>query len=125
MTRGYSPKLPLSFSLEGGYTLNKNIPEVAKQNLKNILLTNPGERIWDSNFGVGLKRFLFEQRVEQTFERIKDRIYSQVEEYLPYIEIQKIDIKSDEENENTIYLTISYYITSISIGDLIKITVRP
>ena len=40
----------------------KTINEVAKQNFRMLLLTEPGERVWDANYGIGLKRFLFEQR---------------------------------------------------------------
>lgn len=124
MTRGYSPKFPLSFSTEGGYTLNKSIIEVFKQNLKNLILTNPGERIFDSKFGVGLKRFLFEPRTEEVNQAIKNRIYIQVAEYMPFIDIRAIDIANDENDENTIYLSITYFIKNISLIDRLNIKVK-
>ena len=34
--------------------------EQVKSNLINVLLTEPGERVYEPNFGVGLKRRLFE-----------------------------------------------------------------
>lgn len=125
MTRGYSPKLPLSFSADGGYDLNKTISEVVKQNFKTLLLTSPGERIFYSSFGVGLKRFLFEPRTEQTNQQIKNRIYSQVDTYMPFIEINNINFSSDPQEENAIYITISYFITNISSYDSISLLVRP
>ena len=65
MTLGLSPKLPLQLdSMMGSYALNKTDKGVIKQNFKNLLLTNPGERIMDVRFGVGLSRFLFENRSE-------------------------------------------------------------
>ena len=61
--QGYSPKLPLVFDKteDGPYGLNKTILETIKQNLKMLLLTNPGERIMNSDFGVGVRVFLFQQ----------------------------------------------------------------
>lgn len=125
MTRGYSPKLPLSLSPDGGYALNQNVTDVVKQNFKTLLLTSPGERIFSSSFGVGLKRFLFEPRTEETFIQIKNRIYSQTNEYLPFIDIMDIQIVPDLEQENLIYVTIQYFIKNISFYDLIKLTVSP
>jgi hypothetical protein len=37
-----------------------DLTSVVDQNIKMTLLTSPGERVFDSNFGVGLKRYLFE-----------------------------------------------------------------
>jgi len=57
MPSGLSPKLPLTVSeVFGPYNLNTNFEDLAKQNLKMLILTIPGERIMDPNFGVGLRR---------------------------------------------------------------------
>lgn len=123
MTTGYSPKFPLHFSSDGGYALNSNIIQVVKQNFKNLLLTVPGERIFDSKFGVGIKRYLFELKIEETFEDIKNNIYEQVELYLPYLKIQNISIIPSEDYENTISINIQYLITNISTIDSINLEV--
>jgi phage baseplate assembly protein W len=38
-----------------------DLVQTARQKLKNIVLTNPGERVMLPNFGVGIKRYLFSQ----------------------------------------------------------------
>lgn len=124
MTIGYSPKFPLSFSDEGGYSLNKDIISVVKQNFKNLMLTVPGERIFDSNFGVGLKRFLFEPRNENTFSKIRNRIYSQIEEYMPFLEIKRINFAYEIEQENALFIEVEYFIKNISTIDSISLSVR-
>ena len=59
---GISPKLPLVANSEDGhYGLTKTFLEATKQNFKHLLLTIPGEKVFDVNFGVGLNQFLFEQ----------------------------------------------------------------
>lgn len=123
MSTGYSPIFPLHFSPDGGYALNNNIVQVVKQNFKNLLLTVPGERIFDSNFGVGIKKYLFELKIEETFEDIKNNIYEQVQTYLPYLKIQNISITPSKDYENTIFISIQYIITNISTIDSINLEV--
>ena len=66
MSLGLSPKLPLQMDQRvGSYQLNRTYLEMINQNFKNLLLTNPGERIMDTRFGVGLSMFLFEQNMHR------------------------------------------------------------
>ena len=50
--------------------------EQVKTNLINVLLTEPGERINEPNFGVGLKGLLFEQNINK--EGLDDVINQQI-----------------------------------------------
>ena len=80
MSRGLAAKLPLRISSEyGPYDLHTDIKSMVQQNLKMILLTNPGERIMDPDFGVGLQTFLHEQNTASLVGQISSRIHSQVE----------------------------------------------
>ena len=61
MSYGFSPSLPLTYNkTDGPYALLKTIRDVGHQNLKMVILTNPGERVMDPLFGVGISRYLFE-----------------------------------------------------------------
>jgi len=64
---GISVKLPLSRDPESGYKLNKTLKQVARQNLKMLVLTAPGERIMIPEFGVGLRNYLFENITTEVF----------------------------------------------------------
>jgi len=60
-------KFPLEIDDETGSLLVYNMSElqsVVEQNIKMVLLTNPGERLFNNDFGVGLKRYLFLQERE-------------------------------------------------------------
>jgi len=75
---GISVKLPLIYDpSDGPYKLNKRMKEVVRQNFKNLVLTAPGERVMDPNFGVGLRNYLFEQISETLFTKISARIRTQ------------------------------------------------
>ena len=48
----------------------QTLKEQVKANLINLLLTQPGERVNEPNFGVGLKHLLFEQKRYRFFKYI-------------------------------------------------------
>ena len=82
--------------------------EQMKSNMLNVLLTEPGERIYKPNFGVGLRNYLFENFTD--LDTLKDRINSQVERYVPQVELTNVTINKDpnshELNVGVFYRTI-------------------
>jgi uncharacterized protein len=121
---GITPRLPLNLAPSDGYDLVKTMPEVIRQNLKNLLLTNPGERIMDPHFGVGIKRFLFEQNITSTHKTIKTIISKQIKKYMPFLDLQDTEIIQDNEDGNAMYITISYLISPLNQRDLVNLHIR-
>jgi len=124
MATGITPKLPLNIGDEGDFSLIKGYRELVKQNLKNILLTVPGERPMDSNFGVGIQRFLFEPSIDDVFGEIEESIGSQVNEYMPFIELQDIDIAPGTNNEQMIGVRIFYVVVPLDIEDTLELSIK-
>jgi phage baseplate assembly protein W len=97
MAEGLSVALPLRIDpIDGAYGLNKTLTQVAAQNLRMVILTSPGERMMFPEFGVGIRRYLFEQNTTSTLGVIRSRIEQQVSTYLPYIRILDLSIDSPE-----------------------------
>jgi hypothetical protein len=121
MSTGISVKLPLQYNKEDGpYQLTKTLKETVKQNFKNLILTNPGERIMDPNFGVGLHRFLFESSAEETISAIHERIAQQTSRYLPFIDLMNVDINFIEDTY-TLNVAIQYFIGPLSTPDQLSL----
>lgn len=101
--------LPLTFDFTspGKFKSITKYLELIDQNLRNIIFTNPGERVMLLDFGVGIKKFLFEPNTEITNNQLKAKIMQQVKRYMPYIEIDDVLIRSVE---NKIFVTIRYLI---------------
>jgi phage baseplate assembly protein W len=95
MAQGLSPSVPLRTDPRDGIKLNKEYIDLVNQNLKMLLLTSPGERIMDPHFGVGMRRFIFEQDHPTIYADISAKIYEQVAKYLPYIELEHLDFQSN------------------------------
>ena len=121
---GLTPKIPLSMADEGSYTLLTELKDVAKQNFKNLILTEPGERIMDLNFGVGLMRYLFEQKGQDTQQVIEGRIAQQASRYMPYINLNSVEFDSSEDESNYLTVSIYYSIPSLNIEDFVSITIE-
>lgn len=123
---GITPRLPLVIDGINGIKLIQNYKDLVKQNLKNLLLTIPGERIMDANFGVGLRKFLFELDNESLRGRVKGRIGQQVQRYLPYIKIVDITFDShgtnDELDRNFLSVAVEYEIVPLSDVDNLELT---
>jgi phage baseplate assembly protein W len=109
MATGYSVKLPLSISYsDGPYTLNKTLSSVVRQNVKMVIFTSPGERVMDLAFGVGIRNYLFHSMTPLVLETIRDRIIFQIKKYLPFVTIIKLDVTSNDESPNAIYVKMEY-----------------
>ena len=126
---GISVKLPLSTSDEDGhYALNKTFLETTKQNFKNLLLTNPGEKIMDPAFGCGAAALLFEQDVDQVREHMGSIIYNQVETYMPHVIIEKLSFLgpefSPDISPNSLRLAIQYRVLPLNQSDLLDINIE-
>ena len=123
---GYSPKFPLQIdNYVGAYSLNTTLAQVAKQNFFNLVLTSPGERIMDINFGVGLRRYLFEQNSSTVREEIATNIQDQVRKYMPFISLKAIDFNTNTvgpSKDHILKVSISYSIPSIVIADILEIS---
>lgn len=124
---GLSPKLPLRFDSSDGYSLNKTYVDVVKQNFTNLILTVPGERIMDPEFGVGIRKFLFEMDNMGLRSNLTAKIHQQVGIYLPFVEIMEITFKSQANDisldPNLLYVNITYIITPLEFVDKLDITV--
>jgi len=128
MSLGLSPKLPLQMDRRiGSYALTQTYPEMIKQNLKNLILTNPGERIMDTGFGVGIRMLLFELNTASLRSEIVSKITRQVNLYMPFIVIEQIIFHDEEEgvatNPNSLEITLNYSLPPLGIDDFLDISV--
>ena len=124
---GLSPKLPLEFDSEDGYALNKTYVDVVKQNFTNLLLTVPGERIMDPDFGVGIRTFLFENDNQELRSNLSAKIMGQCSIYLPFIEVVDVAFSTQANDinidPNLMYVKITYIITPLDFVDKLDITI--
>ena len=122
MATGISVKLPFSYTkADGPFLLTKDLAENTKQNLKNLIFTIPGERVMNTDFGVGFNALLFQNATDDVLEDMKERLFTQVDRYLPFVQILNVETSLQD---NTAYLRVEYIIPSLSVSDILSLDVR-
>jgi hypothetical protein len=122
----YGITLPIKKGNTGYFEQAFTSFEQAKANLKNLLLTAKGERIMQPEFGTGLQSLLFEP-MDDTFEdRLQDVITQTVSYWLPYINIEEIDVEMTDamKDNHTARMTIQFTVGNTIETQEITFTVR-
>lgn len=115
----------VTFPFDGEAVFNSSYTtkEQVKSNLINLLLTSPGERLLNPNFGVGIRDLLFEQVIDK--ETVLIRITDGAQSHLPEIEIIDVFIKREDLNTtpelHTVRISIHYRLLIDRSTDAIEI----
>ena len=99
--------------LSGDLITLKNENAIARA-VRNIVLTTPGEKLFDPDFGSSVSEILFENVDDITAVAIQDEIKSSLQNYEPRVEI--IDVIVDPNfDENQFDVIITYRIVGVDI----------
>jgi phage baseplate assembly protein W len=85
-------KLPFISKGGGLFQQSYSTQEQAISNLKNLLLTRKGERLYQPAFGTDIYDTLFEPITDTTLFGLRDSILSAISFWLPYITVNDIDV---------------------------------
>jgi phage baseplate assembly protein W len=96
--------------------------EQASSNIKNLLLTKKGERIMQPNFGSGLQELLFDFNDDTLAEKIEDTVTLALENWLPYISVDQIDIDASDTNKDRNLVNVSIKFRVLGNPDLNTVT---
>ena len=80
--------------LDGFFAQTSTTIEAVKNNIRNLLQTEEGERFFQPNLGLGLKRLLFEHITEENLLNIQDLILDKLQFWLPFVEVRDIQVLS-------------------------------
>tara|TARA_R100000008_G_scaffold60332_1_gene37906 strand:+ start:133 stop:501 length:369 start_codon:yes stop_codon:yes gene_type:complete len=106
---GISPKLPLYKDTIDGYALNKTLKQTLSQNLKHVIMTIPGERVMNTDFGAGVAKYLFENFTPDVESKIRNDVSMQVTKYVPGVIIEDMEFTSSEEQLGNPLLSIKIF----------------
>lgn len=92
-----------------------------KSNLINFILTNNGERVFNPNFGLDLRSYVFENTTDLTIEEIEFKIQEGIADYFPQVSIENLSV-SPNADANQISITVIYSIPQLGVEDEITIS---
>jgi len=102
--------ISVSTPLDGANSAAVTTTEAAFQLVKTVVLTNPNERILDGNFGVGLKKVLFEQDSPVLRADLRSRISSQIATYVPQVQLLGVQLSPPDGADSSLSVGITYVI---------------
>lgn len=102
--------------------VTKSINELAiKRSLKNLILTNHYERLFQSEIGSNVNKMLFENFTPLTANYLQREIYDVITIFEPRVKLQSVEVEVAED-ENAMKVTIQFYMinsTQITIVDFL------
>jgi hypothetical protein len=112
--------ISLPFNGPAAFNSTYSTTEQIKSNLVNLLLTNKGERVMNPEFGCDLRTVLFDGIVEDTLDKIRSLINTNVAIFVPEVTVVSIDITKDEDH-NTISISMQYRVNISGQADQITV----
>ena len=116
----FAPKFPLSFDDTDGFQNVQSTKELVTFHLKNLLMTSRGEKISDPNYGVGIRRFLFELETVDVESSVESEISDQISVYLSYLNVRDLTVSL---NSQEMRISIKYRISGISETQLLNLSI--
>lgn len=98
--------------------------QIVKQNIKNLFLTNPGDRvIRRRKIGIPINEIFFQNDRESAVELLRGSLQDNIRRYFPTIKIDYVRELNAEENieTNTITIEVKFTDTAINISDTLII----
>ena len=94
---------------DGYFKTSKTTIDSIKNNIKLLLQTTQGERVFQPNLGMNLRNILFEPITEDTTIQIENNIVDVFDRWLPFVQLRDIQIIS-RDDINQIGINIDFNI---------------
>lgn len=103
--------LDLSFQAHPvtGDLVMKNDVSAVLQSIRNLVLTEAGEILWDPTIGGGVGKLMFEPNDMMLRMQLHDKILNTISRFEPRVEVENLEIKTFE-NGNGIYIRLTFNI---------------
>jgi phage baseplate assembly protein W len=90
--------------------------ELIKNNLRQLLLTEKGERVMMPSFGLSLRKYLFEPLDETTFVMLRQEVLNTLETYFPIVKVVALNIVGgDVNNEHLLKIRLTLKLSDSSL----------
>ena len=115
-------KTPINFGSgrDGLFSMHKSLKDQIKDNFKNMLVTNHGERLGNYNFGANLEGLAFELASDDIETEAINRINLAISKHMPYITLNNFEAFT-EHFDNThvarIGIRVTYSIPNLGVSN--------
>jgi phage baseplate assembly protein W len=118
MANGLGITYPLRLGNNGYFENTTDVMTQVKTNLRNLLLTVRGERMFQPAFGCDLPLVIFELQTDDGLADITAIIQTAVQNWMPFLRVNAVKVtRSEDTNDISVY--ISFTLLSNNITDSI------
>ena len=117
---GIKTPIEIEESLDDSFVMHREIDKQIKDNFKNLLLTNHGERLLISDFGANLRPLTFELQSEGGITAALRRIRDATQKFMPFIKLltfEPVKLQNTDSSIAKIGARITYSVPSANIGE--------
>jgi phage baseplate assembly protein W len=121
----------LHFDLQGSYNVGNTLYQkdeindfkndydinAIRNSLVNLFTTTPGDKVLNPEFGMDLRKYLFDPATKSVAENIRDEMYRQITKFEPRVKIKNLHI-TVLEDVNEFDITLIIDIPTLSIIDI-------
>ena len=96
-------KTPVQLSRDTGLLeMNTDLSKQISDNLRNLILTNHGERLGFYDFGANLMPLVFELGTDEADQKAIDRISKTVGKYMPFVTLLNFQVFVDRKDNKEV-----------------------
>jgi|TARA_B100000073_G_scaffold126724_1_gene103729 phage baseplate assembly protein W len=92
---------------DGYFTSTKTTIDAVKNNIKLLLQTHRGERVFQPNLGMNLRSLIFEPLTEDITIQVENNIVDVFSRWLPFVDLRDIQVVRDD-NLNQVNINITF-----------------
>ena len=100
------------------FKMSVDLEDQIRDNLRNLISTNHGERLMLNDFGANLKELAYDLTSEDVISEALSRISIAVSKYMPFVELENLEVdivRSDDGDSVLNKIKITYSVPSINI----------
>lgn len=110
----------LPFSGRAVFNSTYTSKDAIKANLINFFLTGKNERVFNVEFGAGLRNQLFENITSENIEQLRLNILESLKLYFPRVIVNKLELTATPD-KNIINFSLKYAVSQTNIQDELSI----
>ena len=127
-TQALGLSLPIQLGKEGYFATNTATVDQVADNIRNLLLTQPGERRFNNEFGSSLYRLLFQQTdLEVNKSIIVDCVQRDIDRFLAGVLINDVKVKiatnqPENSDKNKIFISVVFTYNKTTATTNVEVT---
>ena len=118
---GIVTPMQLGEGSDGIFGMHRNLGEQIADNLRNLILTNHGERLGQYDLGANLKALVFDYSSNPEWEsEAMSNIKTAVAKFMPFVELESFETSIDTNNDPqiaTVAITVTFNVPTANISN--------